>query len=78
MATDLFDSLAELEVPAPPEHFDLQLHDRVNRSLVTGHVIDLMAGALPYAALSFGRAFVGLATLTLTGRYDMKTRPRRR
>ncbi|REK18199.1 MAG: hypothetical protein DWQ37_04750 [Planctomycetota bacterium] len=78
MQPDLFDSLADLEVPAPPERFDEQLHQRVNRSLTTGQMIDLFAGALPFAAVTFGRAFVGLVTLSLTGRYEPNSRSRRR
>jgi hypothetical protein len=80
MATDLFEKLAELEVPPPPEadHFDRQLHDRVNRSLVAGQLVDLATGGLPWAILHFSRALLGLVTLTLTGRYDTKPKNRRR
>ena len=80
MATDFFEQLAELEVPPPPEaeQFDRQLHDRVNRSLVAGQLVDLATGGLPWAFIHFARALVGLVTLTLTGRYDTKTKHRRR
>lgn len=80
MAPDLFDRLAEMEVPPPPEadQFDRQLHDRVNRALVAGQITDLVVGGLPWAALHFLRALVGLGTLTVTGRYDAKKRNKRR
>jgi hypothetical protein len=80
MATDLFDRLAELEVPPPPEadEFDRQLHQRVNRSLVAGQLTDLVVGGLPWALVHFLRALVGLATFTCTGRYDNKTDHKRR
>jgi hypothetical protein len=80
MATDLFESLAELEIPPPPdtEAFDRQLHERVNRSLVAGQMTDLVIGGLPWAIAHFARALVGLITLTITGRYDSKGKDARR
>lgn len=80
MATDLFERLAELEVPPPPEaeQFDRQLHQRVNRSLVAAQFTDLVVGGLPFAALHFARALVGLLAFTITGRYDSKTKNKRR
>ena len=80
MATDLFEQLGDLEVPPPPaaEQFDRQLHDRVNRSLVAGQIVDLGARGMPLAMWHFSRALVGLFALTLTGRYDTKPKNRRR
>ena len=79
MASNLFDRLADLEVPPPPAQFDQQLHERVNRSLVVGHVVNLVFDALPWALTHFARALVGAATYTLAGRYeiDPKHKPRR-
>ena len=76
MATDLFDQLADLEVPPPPERFDQQLHERLNRSLVVGQFVDLVFGAVPFAIVHFARALTGMAIFTFTGRYE--TRPKRR
>jgi hypothetical protein len=61
MAIDLFEQLADLEVPPAPssEEFDRQLHERVNRSLVTGQLIDLGVKGMPFALLHFVRALVG-------------------
>jgi hypothetical protein len=80
MATDLFEQLGDLEVPPAPEaeQFDRQLHDRVNRSLVAGQLTDMVVGGLPWAAVHFSRALVGLFAVTLTGRYDRKPKNRRR
>ncbi|MEX0677975.1 MAG: hypothetical protein WD063_12915 [Pirellulales bacterium] len=78
MATDLFEQLAELEVPPPPDQFDQQLHERVNRSLVCGQLVDLGVSGMPWALAHFARALVGFLTLTVTGRYESKTKHRRR
>ena len=77
MATDLFDKLAEMDVPPPPARFDQQLHERVNRSLFIGQMLDLVFGAVPWAIGHFARAFVGLVIYTLTGRYEMKSKRKR-
>lgn len=80
MASDLFEQLADLEVPPAPEadEFDRQLHQRVNRSLVTAQLVDLGVKGLPFALVHFLRALVGLLSLTLTGRYDAKPKNGRR
>jgi hypothetical protein len=76
MATDLFERLAELDVPPPPAQFDTQLHERVNRSLVVGQLMDLLFGAVPWAVVEFSRAVLGATIFTFTGRYE--TKPNRR
>jgi hypothetical protein len=78
MATNLFDQLAELEVPPPPAQFDKQLHERVNQSLVVSHLVDLAFKGLPWALLHFARAFVGFIAFTLTGRYETNSKNGRR
>ncbi len=78
MAIDLFDKLAEMDVPPPPARFDEQLHQKVNRSLAIGQALDLVFGALPWALGEFARAFVGFLMYTVTGRYESKPRGRRR
>ncbi len=77
MATDLFERLAELDVPPPPAQFDDQLHERVNRSLVVGQLMDLVFGAVPWAVVEFSRAVIGSVLFTLTGRYETKPNRRR-
>ena len=78
MAVNLLEQLAELEVPPPPAKFDTQLHDRVNRSLVREQLLDLFVRALPWAALHFLRAIVGVCSFTLTGRYEPLPKNKRR
>ena len=77
MASNLFDRLAELEVPPPPAQFDTQLHEKVNRSLVSSHLVDLFLRGFPWALGHFAKAFVGLLEFTVTGRYDASTNKRK-
>ena len=76
--SNLLEQLADLEVPPPPAHFDAQLHERVNRSLLTWQLVDLCVSAAPHALLHLVRALVGLVAFTLSGRYETKTKDRRR
>jgi hypothetical protein len=76
--TNLLEQLADLEVPPPPAHFDKQLHERVNRSLITWQLVDLAVNGLPWALLHLTRAVVGFVSFTLTGRYDRKPKNHRR
>jgi len=78
MSPNLFDRLAELDVPPPPVQFDQQLHQRVNRSLVVGQLVDLLVGAFPWAAGHFAKALLGAILFTVTGRYETDTKQQRR
>ncbi len=78
MATNLFERLAEMDVPPPPAQFDNQLHDRVNRSLVTWQLVDLLVRGMPWALGHFARAMIGALAFTLTGRYETKPNDQRR
>ena len=69
MPTDFLEQLAELDVPPPPAKFGDDLHDRLNRSLTTQHVVDLGLKALPSAAFEFIRAVIGLLTFTVVGKF---------
>ena len=75
---NLLEQLAELEVPPPPAKFDTQLHERVNRSLVREQLLDLFVRALPWAAMHFFRAVIGVVSYTLTGRYEPVPKNKRR
>jgi hypothetical protein len=77
MASNLFQRLAESEVPPPPAQFDTQLHDRVNRTLVGTQLADLLLVGLPWAMLHFSRAVMGLIVLTFTGRFENNPKDRR-
>jgi hypothetical protein len=78
MASDLFERLADLEVPPPPPQFDEQLHLRVNRSLVIGQFIDLLVKGLPWSLAHFARALVAAIGFTITGRYETNSKNGRR
>jgi hypothetical protein len=72
MATNLFEQLAQSEIPPPPPEFDRQLHERVNRTLIVTQLIDLALSAMPWAMLQLGRALLGIVTFSLTGHYGSK------
>lgn len=69
MTDDLFEQLADAEVPSLPERFDRQVHERLNRVLVAQHAAELLGGALPAAGAELLRALAAAAWYTLTGRY---------
>jgi hypothetical protein len=64
-----FEQLANLEVRQPPPEFDRKLHERLNRSLVVQHLLDLATGAVPHALAEFARAVIGLVEFSMTGRF---------
>ncbi len=69
MSTDLFDQLAESPVPPPPAEFDRSVHERLNRALTIGHVVDFAVRAIPFACVEFFRAIGGLIGFTATGNF---------
>jgi hypothetical protein len=71
---DLFEQLAQSEVPPPPVEFDRQLHERVNRSLLAMHVADLLIGAMPWAILQLLSALGGFLRLTISGSFGPQTK----
>lgn len=77
MASNLFDRLAELEVPPPPAQFDTQLHERMNRSITRTQLVDLATGGMPWAMLQMSRALLAFVSFTLTGRYESDPKKRR-
>lgn len=76
MPTDFLEQLAELEVPAPPAHFDRQLHQRLNQSLLAQHFFDLLLKGLPWAMLQLAAALLGLFRFTVTGQFAEPERNR--
>jgi hypothetical protein len=78
MAPDLLEQLADVEVPPPPAAFDAQLHDKVNRALLLTQFVDLIVTALPWAIVQFSKSLLGLVAFTVTGRYESKSKKRRR
>jgi hypothetical protein len=73
MNDDLLERLAETAVPPLPADFDRAVHQRLNRTLVVGHLIDFAAVALPMALVEFARAAIAAALYTLSGRYPTTT-----
>lgn len=70
MSDDFLERLADLELREPPAEFDRQLHERMNRSLLVQHIVDLAVGAFPWAMVHFVQAVAGLVRYTVTGRFD--------
>jgi len=70
MAKGLLDSLAEHGVPPVPEELDERVHQRLNRALLAGHLVDLALGAVPYLAVHLFRGVVHLISSTLTGKFE--------
>jgi len=69
MAIDLLEQLSQSEVPPPPDEFDRQFHQRLNQSLLFGHLVELAFRAIPFAFGFFLQAVIGLLVLSLTGRF---------
>jgi len=73
MATDLFERLADLPIPAPPPTFNKALHQRLNNRLLAGQLLDLAVRGFGFALWHLARAGVGLLTLTLTGKFEPRS-----
>lgn len=71
MSIDLFERLAEQEVPPVPQTLSGGVHRRLNRALAVLHVVEFVLCALPYAMVHFGRAVWGLLVHSISGRYPV-------
>jgi hypothetical protein len=69
MPRDFLEELAEAPVPPLPETFNRALHDRLNRRLLAGQILDLALRGLGYCLLHFGRAVAGFFALTVLGKF---------
>ena len=69
MAGDLFERLAEVEVPPVPDNFDRDVHQRVNRVLLVVHFAELATKGMAFAAVHFLVATWGLLIFTFSGRF---------
>ena len=69
MATDLFRSLANDDVPDRPDELGDQIHHRLNPFLMTLHLAEFVLQALPFAFFHFLRALVGACLFSLTGEF---------
>lgn len=70
MPRDVLEQLADKPVPPVPVTFDRSVHDRLNRWLLVGQLLDLALKAMGYTLLHFSRAVLGLLTLTVTGKFE--------
>jgi hypothetical protein len=70
MATDLFDDLADDTIPEPPDGFDQEFHERLNRTLLTVQTIEMCIRALPWLFRYFGQAVIGAIRFTMIGQYE--------
>jgi hypothetical protein len=78
MSSVFLEQLAELEVVPPPPHFDRELHERVNRSLLAQQVAGLAIGAVPVAAVEFLRAIAAALAFTVTGHFPQPDQEKNR
>ena len=72
MSHDLLEQLAETVVPPPPADFDRSVHQRLNRTLVVGQLVEFVCVALPFAVAEFVRAIGAAALYTSSGRYPAR------
>ena len=80
MSIDIFEQLADRDVPPVPADLDRRIHVRVNDTLLGVHLTEFVFQVLPYAVLHFAQAVVGLLILTLSGGFphDRGDRPKHR
>jgi hypothetical protein len=70
MPRDVLEQLADAPVPPLPATFDHALHDRLNRRLLVGQVIDLGMRGMGFTLAHFARALFGFLVLTVTGKFE--------
>ncbi|MCA9246891.1 MAG: hypothetical protein KDA42_07235 [Planctomycetales bacterium] len=76
MSSDLFEQLAEIDVPPIPDHLDQPVHDQVNRWLLVVQLGEFVLRCLPLAAWTFCRAVFCFVLFTLTGIFPSETKRR--
>jgi hypothetical protein len=70
MPRDFLEELAEAPVPPPPDTFNRALHERLNRRLLAGHILDLALRGIGFCLVHFARALAGFFALTVLGKYE--------
>ena len=60
--------------PGAPADLPEQVHQRLNASLLTLQMLDLLLRGVGYAMFEFGRALVGLVAYSLLGRFGSPPR----
>ena len=70
MATDIFEQLAETEVPpAPVDALDKGFNRRLNNRLLGNHLLDFALRCLPYTAWHMTRAMIAVVWYTISGKF---------
>jgi hypothetical protein len=70
MQRDFLEELAGAPVPPVPVAFNRALHERLNRRLLAGHVLDLALRGMGYTLGHFARAVAGVLMLTISGKFE--------
>lgn len=68
MTTDIWEQLAEREVPAPPPKLEREVHRRLNKALLVMHLADLFLRGMAFGVGHFAQAVAHLLARTFTGR----------
>jgi hypothetical protein len=74
MPRDFLEELAEAPVPPLPDTFNRALHERINRRLLAGQMLDLALRGVGFCLMHFARALAGFFALTLTGKLDKNSK----
>ena len=69
MTHDLFNQLADSDVPPVPPQLDVQVHRRLNSALLTAHLLEFAWRALPQTLGTFLGSVAHLIMFTATGRF---------
>jgi hypothetical protein len=72
MPRDFLEELAEAPVPPVPVAFNRALHERLNRRLLAGQMLDLALRGIGYTLGHFARAVGGAFMLTISGKFDQE------
>lgn len=72
MASDLFDQLAESDVPPAPPQLERGVHQRLNKALLFQHLWDLVLCGVPYLIGQVAPAWVAAVKYTISGRYPKR------
>ena len=73
MDDNLFEQLALSEIPPVPREFDLDVHRRLNSTLLIAHLFEFTWRAFPRAAGMMLASVLHLITFTITGHLETDT-----